>query len=123
MRGIAGIFRGATYGGGGFAVFADFVIAQDGGGAFCEDRRMRVSGRSALSESLLIASGQMVSSGFSLWNALAKLGPSLRGVRRTGSTALDLAYIAAGRAEVALSGPVRFWMLPPVGYWCARRAG
>ena len=106
-----------------FDIFADVCYsAEDGGGAFCEDRRMRVSGRSALSESLLIASGQMVSSGFSLWNALAKLGPSLRGVRRTGSTALDLAYIAAGRAEVALSGPVRFWDVA-AGWLLVREAG
>ncbi|MGI9337969.1 MAG: inositol monophosphatase family protein [Gammaproteobacteria bacterium] len=106
-----------------FDIFADACYtAEEGAGAFCEGRRLRVSNRPALSQSLLIASGQMVCDGFSLWPMLGRLGPSLRGVRRTGSTALDLAYIAAGRAEAALSGPVRFWDVA-AGWLLVREAG
>lgn len=106
-----------------FDVFADACYtAEDGAGAFCEGRRLRVSSRSALSQSLLVASGRMSSGGFSLWPMLGRLGPSLRGVRRTGSTALDLAYLAAGRVEAVLSGPVRFWDVA-AGWLLVREAG
>ena len=106
-----------------FDVFGDACyFAEDGGGAFCEEKRLRVSTRASLPDSLVIASGQLHSGGYDLWQMLARLGPQLRGVRRTGSTALDLAFVAEGRVEAAISGPVRFWDVA-AGWLLVREAG
>ncbi|HVM83936.1 MAG TPA: inositol monophosphatase family protein [Candidatus Binatia bacterium] len=75
--------------------------AEKGGGAFCNDRRMRVSGRKHLPESLLatgipfIGHGDHARFGRQLSAAMRETS----GVRRFGAAALDLAYVAAGRYE------------------------
>jgi myo-inositol-1(or 4)-monophosphatase len=77
-----------------------------GGGAYLSGRRLRVSGTAVLGEALTLT-------GFP-FRAVALLDPYLRsleamirraaGVRRAGSAALDLCYVACGRAEA-------FWEL------------
>jgi myo-inositol-1(or 4)-monophosphatase len=75
--------------------------AEKGGGAYCNDRRMRVSGRNKLAESLLatgipfIGHGDRVRFGKQMDAAMRETA----GVRRLGAAALDLAYVAAGRYE------------------------
>jgi myo-inositol-1(or 4)-monophosphatase len=75
--------------------------AEKGGGAFCNDRRMRVSGRKQLPESLLftgtpfIGHGDRVKFGRQIDAAMRETS----GVRRLGAASLDLAYVAAGRCE------------------------
>ena len=44
-----------------------------------------------------------------MWALIRELSPRTAGVRRSGSTALDLAAVAAGRAEAVVCGPVRYW--------------
>ncbi len=104
-------------------VFADaFYSAEEGQGAFCDERRIRVSARASFPESLVIAGGQMDSGGYNLWPLVTRIAPQLRGVRRTGSTALDMAYVAAGKADALISGPVRFWDVA-AGWLLLREAG
>ena len=82
--------------------------AIDGGGAFCDDRRIRVSARSALAESLVISSGgfgEKSANVTKLLNAVSQFA----GVRRTGSTCLDMAQLAAGLSDIALIENVQFW--------------
>jgi myo-inositol-1(or 4)-monophosphatase len=75
--------------------------AEKGQGAFCNDRRMRVSGRKLLPESLLATGIPFIGHGDHP-RFLRQVEAAMRetaGVRRLGAAALDLAYVAAGRYE------------------------
>jgi len=75
--------------------------AERGGGAFLNDRRLRVSGRSRLEEAL-IATGMPFKGHGDIALYLEELGrllPEVAGLRRFGSASLDLAYVAAGRFD------------------------
>jgi len=72
-----------------------------GGGAFVNSRRMRVTSHHKISNAL-------VATGFPLRNpeklggflkTFEKIAREVRGIRRAGSAALDLAYVAAGRLD------------------------
>ena len=72
-----------------------------GGGAFCNDQPMRVSDVAELNSSL-IATGFPYKDFGKLSTYLQVLGAFMsrtHGVRRLGSAAVDLAYVAAGRCE------------------------
>ena len=75
--------------------------AEKGQGAFCNDRRMRVSGRKHLPESLLATGIPFIGHGDHerFTKQLAGAMRETAGVRRLGAAALDLAYVAAGRYE------------------------
>ena len=75
--------------------------AEKGQGAFLNDRRLRVSGRRQLSDALLATGIPFLGHrDFATFHGqLAALMPKVAGIRRYGSAALDLAYVAAGRYE------------------------
>ena len=81
-------------------------VAAAGEGAYLHNRRLRVAADSRFAESLFVASGSMSEK---TWPLIRHLASSTAGMRRGGSTALDLAHAAAGRADMVVSGPVRFW--------------
>jgi myo-inositol-1(or 4)-monophosphatase len=75
--------------------------AQRGGGAFCNDTRIKVSEAPDLSASL-------IATGFPYYNfelidrylnSMKSLMQKTHGLRRLGSAAVDLCYVAAGRTE------------------------
>ncbi|NEX48533.1 inositol monophosphatase family protein [Pseudotabrizicola algicola] len=76
--------------------------AEKGSGAWLNDsRRIRVSGRRAMSEAVF-ATGVPFGARKTLpatLQDLARLMPACAGVRRWGAAALDLAYVAAGRYD------------------------
>ena len=75
--------------------------AEKGIGAFLNDRRLRVSGRRQMIE-CIFATGVPFGGRPTLpatLKDLARLMPACAGVRRWGSAALDLAYVAAGRYD------------------------
>ncbi|GGG73690.1 inositol monophosphatase [Salipiger pallidus] len=80
----------------------EMFYAEKGQGAWLNDsRRLRVSGRSRLIEALF-ATGIPFAAKKTLpamLGDLARLMPECAGVRRFGSAALDLAYVAAGRYD------------------------
>lgn len=79
----------------------DLFYAEKGCGAYLNDRRMRVSGRSRLDEALL-ATGIPFKGRGGEQCFLQELDQAMRhtaGVRRWGTASLDLAYVAAGRYE------------------------
>ena len=79
----------------------DLFTATRGRGAFLNDQRMRVSKRAQLRSSL-IGTGFPFRQLEHMDAYLAILGEMMRGaagVRRAGSAALDLAYVAAGRLD------------------------
>jgi len=75
--------------------------AEKGEGAWLNDRRMRVSGRTEMIE-MVFATGVPFGGRSDLPETLqdlARLMPGCAGVRRWGAAALDLAYLAAGRYD------------------------
>lgn len=85
--------------------------AERGAGAFLNDKRLRVSERKRLDESI-IATGIpfMGRAGHAPYLAqMAALMPLVAGIRRYGSAALDLAYVAAGRYEGFWEAGLSIW--------------
>ncbi len=79
----------------------ELFFAEKGFGAFMNDQRLRVSGRTKMIESIF-ATGLPFGGRGDLPDTLqdlARIMPTCAGVRRWGSAALDLAYVAAGRYE------------------------
>ncbi len=75
--------------------------AEKNRGAWLQDRRLRVSGRRHLDESLIATGIPFAGHGdFAEWTKIFQaIGPQVAGIRRFGSAALDLAWVAAGRYE------------------------
>lgn len=99
-------------------VHQETFIASRGQGAYLNNtqrftRRLRVSNRSSIQESLIGIS--IPSRGFNTLTAainkeaLRAMMSQASGIRRTGSAALDLAYVAAGRLDAALELELSPW--------------
>ena len=85
--------------------------AEKGAGAWMNDRRIRVSGRRHLHEAVF-ATGIPFGAKTTLpamMKDLARLMPACAGVRRWGSAALDLAYVAAGRYDGYWERELQAW--------------
>lgn len=98
---------GLTYHGRGIAgvVFApklgEMFWASEGKGAFLNGTPIHVSSRKTLGESLLATGFACVRAGLPENNLkyFCRLLPEIRGIRRCGSAAIDLSYVACGRYE------------------------
>ena len=79
----------------------EMFFAERGFGAFLNSRRLRVSNRKDAETSLVATEmGRMTPEDQKRWGLdAARLGSVVTSVRRTGSAALDLAYVAAGRFD------------------------
>lgn len=82
----------------------EFYFAEAGKGAFLNNRRIRVSGRRKLSDSLFATGIPFLGRGTAETDArfMAEMQAVMQcssGIRRFGSAALDLAFVAAGRYE------------------------
>ena len=79
----------------------ELYTAERGGGAFMNDRRLRVAGRTKLSDSVIgtgiphLGRGHHGNALIELRNVMGEVS----GIRRMGAAALDLAYVAAGRLD------------------------
>ena len=75
--------------------------AEKSRGAWLQDARLRVSGRRHLSKALIATGVPYHGHGdFGEWTRiLSAVGPQVAGIRRFGSAALDLAWVAAGRYD------------------------
>ncbi len=79
----------------------EMFTAEKGQGAWLNDRRLRVSGRTDMIETIF-ATGLPFAGRPELpetLSALARILPQTAGVRRWGAAALDMAYVAAGRLD------------------------
>ncbi|GAB1575256.1 inositol monophosphatase family protein [Bordetella petrii] len=89
----------------------ELFTASRGSGTFLNDRRVRVSGRTRYSEALLGAhwpkSGDIDAGG----GRFRQMSEGSTGVRRLGSTVLDLAYVAAGRLDGFCGVKLKAWDL------------
>lgn len=100
--------------------------AEKGIGAYLNDRRLRVSARREMSEALLAtgipfgASSPRARLPFA--RTLGTLMPQVAGIRRFGSAALDLAWVAAGRYDGYWELGVKAWDVA-AGVLMVREAG
>lgn len=105
---------------------SELFTASAGGGAFINDRRMRVADRKTL-EGALVTTGLPFRQRRHLDAQLAMLRDLLdtqqaEDVRRTGSAALDLAYVAAGRTDAYFEIGLKPWDMA-AGQLMVREAG
>lgn len=79
----------------------EMFFAEKGRGAWMNDARLRVSDRSRMIETVFATGLPFAASPYlaETLKDLARLLPQTAGVRRWGSAALDLAYVAAGRVD------------------------
>ncbi len=99
--------------------------AERGLGAYCSNKRLRVSGRKDLSE-CLIATGLPFKGSkkndAKVMKELAAVMPKVAGIRRAGSAALDMAYVAAGRFDGYWEEGLGIWDIA-AGYIIVKEAG
>ncbi len=86
----------------------DLYVAERGKGMFLNDRRCRPYRTRLLSEALVVSLGGIGSEGW-MRRMISEISRKSEGVRRTGSTALDLAMLAAGHFDGAFGNGMRYW--------------
>lgn len=102
----------------------ELFITEKGKGAWMNDRRIRVSDRHRMIESVY-ATGLPFAGRSDLpatLRDLAQLLPACAGVRRWGAASLDLAYVAAGRYDGFWERGLKLWDIAG-GLIIAREAG
>ncbi|HEX8383029.1 MAG TPA: inositol monophosphatase family protein [Sphingomonas sp.] len=85
--------------------------AEKGRGAWVQEQRLRVSARRELSESLIATGIPFMGHGdFAQWSRIfGAIAPQVAGIRRFGSAALDLAWVAAGRYDGYWESDLQPW--------------
>jgi myo-inositol-1(or 4)-monophosphatase len=98
--------------------------AEKGRGSWLNERRLRVSSRRDLADSLIATGipyfghGQLPR----FQRILEAVAPNVAGIRRNGSAALDLAWVAAGRFDGFWEEDLQYWDLA-AGVLLVREAG
>ena len=89
----------------------ELYIAERGKGSFLNDKRLRVAARRSLGEALMVTgvphAGKPGMTRF--LKELHQIGPRCAGIRRSGSAALDMAYVAAGRYDGYWEADLQAW--------------
>ena len=102
----------------------ELYYAEKGNGAYVSNKRIYVSKQEKLS-SCLIATGFPFKCRHLLdqyWLVLSEIFMGISGIRRTGSAALDLAYVACGRFECFFEYDLKPWDIA-AGMLLVREAG
>ncbi len=103
----------------------DLFTATRGRGAFLNDRRLRVSRRSQLSE-CLIGTGfpfRSVDHIEPYLTVFRRVASATAGIRRPGAAALDLAYVAAGRFDGFWEAGLKPWDIAAGGLLVTEAGG
>jgi myo-inositol-1(or 4)-monophosphatase len=98
--------------------------AEKGRGTWLNERRLRVSARRDLADSLVATGVPFFGHGDTerFQKILGAIAPNVAGVRRYGSAALDLAWVAAGRYDGFWEEDLQYWDLA-AGVLLVREAG
>ena len=105
-------------------VLDELFYAEKGKGAYLNDKRMRVSARASLGDALVAAagSGRGRPQRARFLGELAAIVERVAGVRHSGCSALNLAYLAAGRFDGYWERDLRAWDIA-AGVLLVREAG
>ena len=89
----------------------ELFVAQRGVGAFLNGRKIKVSSNKRIVRSLVVTGFpyDIHSDSRKVMKSFAKVIVNVQGVRRLGSAALDLAYVAAGRFEAFWEKGLKPW--------------
>ncbi|MCL4129845.1 UNVERIFIED_CONTAM: hypothetical protein GTU68_023451 [Idotea baltica] len=100
--------------------------AETGRGAWLEQRKLRVAARRKLNEAVIATGtpwhGQSEEAHVGFAREMAAMTPACAGIRRYGSAALDLAYVAAGRFDGFWERGLKSWDIA-AGIVLVREAG
>jgi myo-inositol-1(or 4)-monophosphatase len=97
-------------------VMDELFTAEKGGGAWLNDRRrLRVAGRKALADALIVTgiNSQGREIDHLALRQLAQVTPAAAGIRRTGSASTDFAWLAAGRFDGYWEAGLKPWDVAP----------
>ena len=102
----------------------ELFTAERGGGAFLNDRRLRVAARTSMADAVIGTGMPFMGRGDRdrYMAELAGLIPAVAGVRRFGAAALDLAWVAAGRFDGFWERGLHAWDMA-AGILLIREAG
>ena len=105
----------------------EFFFAEAGKGAFLNDRRIRVAGRKNMGDALIATGIPFMGRGDQqdhdkYLNELRAIMATTSGIRRFGSAALDLAWLAAGRFDGFWEQGLEIWDIA-AGVLIVREAG
>ncbi|GJE54132.1 MULTISPECIES: inositol monophosphatase family protein [Methylobacterium] len=102
----------------------ELFMAERGKGAYLNNRRLRVSGRSELADALVAYGSPYLGRGdpHRLLKEVAAVMAITGGARRFGSAALDLAYVACGRSDFYWERDINSWDIA-AGIILVREAG
>jgi myo-inositol-1(or 4)-monophosphatase len=89
----------------------ELFIAERGKGAYLNNRRIRVAARTSLDEALIVCGLPHIGRGDHglFLREIATVMAQAGGMRRLGSAALDLAYVAAGRVDAYWERGLNTW--------------
>lgn len=105
------------------AVRNELFTATKGGGAFLNGKPLQVSARTELRQALVGSAFYYSEDAETVLNPeVERLLPHIRSLRRTGSAALDLAYVAAGRLDAFWEVRLNSWDIA-AGSLLIREAG
>ncbi len=102
----------------------ELYTAEKGAGAFLNDRRIRVGAREKLDDAVVVTGvphrGKSGKEGFI--HECRQVMQSVVGIRRTGSAAVDLSWVAAGRFDGYWERGIQAWDMA-AGIVLVREAG
>jgi len=102
----------------------ELFVAERGKGAYLNNRRLRVSGRVDMADALVAYGSPYLGRGDhpKLLREVAAVMAVSGGIRRFGSAALDLAYVACGRSDLYWERDLQTWDIA-AGIILVREAG
>jgi len=89
----------------------ELFSAEKGSGAYLNNSRIRVSNKKNIKDALLVTGGPKLSSKISdkIFSEYIKVTKNIPNVRRFGSAALDIAYVACGRFDGYWQRELNYW--------------
>lgn len=86
----------------------DIYTAEKGRGAFCNQRRIRVSQTKGMRDALLCSTGSPGTRGWP-WRMLAEASNGSSGFRRSGSATIDFVHAARGALDGCIGSNLSYW--------------
>ena len=107
-----------------YPITDEMFTAERGKGSILNDKRIRIATRKKLSETILVTGIPHLGRGDKelFIKEMNKIIPEVAGIRRSGSAALDLAWIAAGRYDIFWERGLEIWDIA-AGVLLVREAG
>mgnify|MGYP001306236251 CR=1 FL=1 len=92
-------------------ILNEMFCAEKGNGAFLNNSRIRVSNKKKLKDSLLVTGGpkQNSKNKDKIFSEYIKVSKNVSNIRKFGSAALDMAYVASGRFDGYWQRELNYW--------------